>query len=166
MRALHALAPLALLLVAGACGTEIGDECDVSSDCSSDGDRLCDVTSPGGYCTIVGCGYDTCPSEATCVRFFPASTVNLPCDPDTEGDTTRDCTADEVCTLAGTCAPRQAEARFCMRRCSDPSDCRDGYECRDRELMAAHGGEPVPPPGERLPSEPQGFCAVSPFADE
>ena len=165
MRALYALAPVALLSIAAACGTEIGDECLLSRDCSADGDRTCDVTSPGGYCTVVGCDYDTCPSEATCVRFFPVESVNLPCDPDTEGDTTSDCTADEICTLSGTCAPRNAELRFCMRRCDDPSDCRDGYECRDRELMGLHGGEPVPPPGERLPSEPQAFCAVAPEAE-
>jgi hypothetical protein len=163
MRALYALAPIVLLVVASAgCGTEIGDECTVSRDCSADGDRTCDVTSPDGYCTVVGCDYGTCPREAVCVRFFSGTSVNLPCDPDTEGDTTFDCTSDELCTLGGTCAPRNAELRFCMRTCRDASDCRDGYECRDRELMVAHGGEPVPPPGERQSSEPQGFCAVAP----
>lgn len=152
--------PLAFAL-ASACGTEIGDECSASRDCSPDGDRACDVSAPGGYCTIVGCDYDTCPSEAVCVRFFPAET-DVTCDPEAEGEDSSACTVDEICTLGGTCAPRDAEARFCMRACEDDGDCRAGYECRDRERMAARGSEPVPPAGERLPDEPQGFCAVAP----
>jgi hypothetical protein len=49
-----------------------------------------------------------------------------------------------------------------MRTCEDSGDCRDGYECRNEELMRQHGGEPVPPPGERLASDLQAFCAEAP----
>jgi hypothetical protein len=100
-----------------------------------------------------------------CIRFFTAAFEDLPCDPATEdlpGGGTNDCGLDEVCTLPGTCVPSSAEVRFCMKTCSDSSDCRDNYECRDEALMRAHGGEPVPPPGQRLQSFDR-FCAQAPI---
>ncbi|HKO50071.1 MAG TPA: hypothetical protein VJV79_20210, partial [Polyangiaceae bacterium] len=33
------------------CTPKIGDDCSVSTNCSTTGDRLCDITQPGGYCT-------------------------------------------------------------------------------------------------------------------
>lgn len=62
---------LASLLLSSACGQSIGDECQSSLDCSSQGSRLCDLTQPGGYCTLPGCERGTCPDEAVCVRFRP-----------------------------------------------------------------------------------------------
>lgn len=145
-----------------ACGNQIGDSCSLSSDCSPQGDRICDVSSPGGYCTIFGCDHDSCPGGAVCVRFFSAET-DMPCDPETEDLGTDDCTMDEICTLSGYCVPRTAEMRFCMKKCKGDGDCRQDYECRDRELMVEHGGEPVPPPGETVTDDPQSFCAVAPI---
>lgn len=52
-----------------ACGPEIGDKCDDSLDCATDGSRFCDSTQPDGYCLIPGCRADECPEEAVCVRF-------------------------------------------------------------------------------------------------
>lgn len=149
--------------LSAACGEEIGDECSLSSDCSAQGDRFCDTSLPGGYCTIIGCDFGTCPEESVCVRFFTVASSNRTCEPATEDFGTDDCTADELCTLNGTCVPRTAEVRFCMRTCSDGDDCRDNYECRDRQLMVEHGGEPVPPPGEALPDDLQPFCAAAPL---
>jgi hypothetical protein len=151
---------LGVALLAG-CGNEIGDECIVSSDCSPRGDRQCDISSIGGYCTIQGCDFDTCPEEATCVRFFTGSFSNLPCDPLTEDISTDDCSLDELCALAGHCVPRNSEVRYCMRKCDSNKDCRDGYECRDLELMRAHGGQPVLAPGTPITeaTAPK-FCAV------
>jgi hypothetical protein len=150
-----------------ACSSSIGDGCSLSSDCSSSGDRICDTNSPGGYCTILGCDYDTCPDEAVCVRFFSVADSNRTCDAQTEdatsGTPTNDCTADEICTLTGTCVPRTAELRYCMKKCSNKGDCRDEYECRDEALMREHGGEPVPPPGEGADQDLQGFCAPAPI---
>ncbi len=151
-------------LIAG-CGKEIGDSCIVSTDCGTDANLICDLASLDGYCTIPGCDYGTCPDEAVCVRFFIASFEDLPCDPATEdlgtGGATNDCGLDEICTLAGQCVPSASEERFCMKTCGDSGDCRDGYECRDEALMRSHGGEPVPPPGQRLASfDP--FCAQAP----
>lgn len=43
----------------------------MSLDCSALGNRLCDQTQPGGYCTIPGCERGTCPDDAVCVLFEP-----------------------------------------------------------------------------------------------
>ncbi len=165
---LGALVLGALVLLAGTgCSAEIGDSCFVPADCSANGDRACDVTQHDGYCTVLGCDHDTCPDEAVCVRFFVGSFENVSCDPATEdlpaSNATDDCSQNELCTIAGTCVPRSAEIRYCMRTCGDSGDCRDGYECRDRDLMLAHGGEPVLPPGDRPTASVQAFCGSSPL---
>lgn len=153
---------IALLALTSGCGKEIGDECVVASDCSPNGDRQCDQSSNGGYCTIQGCDYNTCPEEAACIRFFTGSFSNLTCDPATEDLATDDCNLDELCALTGFCVPRSAEVRYCMRRCDSNDDCRDGYECRDLDLMIEHGGEPVLAPGVEIDSSAPKFCAPSP----
>jgi hypothetical protein len=169
LRSLHALWLVLLgclgLLGGLGCGKEIGDECFTSADCSPNGDRQCDTVSKDGYCTVQGCDVDTCPEEAVCVRFFTGSFANKPCDPATEDalDAGTDaCSLDELCSLSGSCVPRSAEVRFCMRTCGSDGDCRDGYECRDLADMQEHGGEPVlgsPPDDEGgLPR----FCAEAP----
>jgi hypothetical protein len=154
---------LSALVLAAACGKEIGDECSVSLDCGDGTDeRICDKESPGGYCTLLGCDWNNCPEEAVCVRFYAASFANKPCVLATEDLSTDDCTLDEVCTLKGQCVPRSSEVRYCMRTCDSGGDCRDRYECRDEALMVSHGGEPVPKPGERLGGDLQSFCAPAP----
>ncbi len=54
-----------------ACKPQIGDACFQAIECSPDGlgGRICDVSSPEGYCTIVNCVSDSCPEEAACVAF-------------------------------------------------------------------------------------------------
>jgi len=161
MPALMRYAFVVVLLAIG-CSKEIGDECVVSSDCSSSGDRFCDTSSRGGYCTIQGCDYNTCPDEAVCVRFFTGSFSNKPCDPTVPHDEAG-CTLDELCSLVGSCVPRSAEIRFCMRKCGSDGDCRDGYECRDIPDMIDHGGEPVLFPGTIVnESTAPKFCATAP----
>jgi len=147
---------LVALLLAIGCGKEIGDTCIISSDCSPNGDRYCDISSKEGYCTIQGCDFDTCPSEAACIRFFTGNFDNRPC-------TTQDeCSLDELCSLEGHCAPRSSELRYCMRTCGSNDDCRSGYECRDIELMIEHGGEPVLAPGAVIDTSAPKFCAPAP----
>jgi hypothetical protein len=150
---------LICLLLVAACGKEIGDACVVSSDCDPNGERQCDVSSKGGYCTIQGCDFDTCPHESTCVRFFTGAFSNRPCDPTAPNDT-NGCSLDELCSLVGECVPRSSEVRFCMKKCGGSGDCRDGYECRDLNLMIQHGGEPVLTPGTPITEQtaPK-FCA-------
>lgn len=151
-----------LAFVAIGCGKEIGDACIVSSDCSQNGDRQCDSSQKEGYCTIQGCDYSTCPAEGECIRFFTGSFDNRPCDPTTEDRTTDACSLDELCALAGHCVPRSSEVRYCMRKCSQDSDCRSGYECRDLARMRDHGGEPVLSPGTPIDENAPKFCAAAP----
>jgi hypothetical protein len=139
---------IALLLGAvGACGHDIGDDCKSSVDCDPNGTRSCDLSQPGGYCTIVGCAATTCPSGATCIRLFPEQFLTTQCDPATEDQDqhctnikdpttcgpvqrTDNCTADEICLDAGVCAKMSSEQRLCTKACSNNGDCRSGYECR------------------------------------
>ena len=152
---------LVAMLAAG-CGQQIGDACLVSSDCDPNGQRQCDTSQREGYCTIQGCDYDTCPTEAACIRFFTGQFDNRICDPTTEDKTTDNCSLDELCDLEGHCVARSSELRYCMLRCSSNSDCRDGYECRDLTLMQAHGGEPVLAPGVPVDEHAPKFCATKP----
>lgn len=146
---------VAMLLAAG-CGNEIGDACVLGTDCDPDGTRQCDTSQKEGYCTIQGCDYNTCPAEAVCIRFFTGDFINRPC------ASTAECSLDELCSIDGHCVPRSSEVRYCMRECDSNDDCRDGYECRDLELMQAHGGEPVLQPGRAVDSTAPKFCAVAP----
>lgn len=146
---------IVLAVLAVGCGKEIGDACIVSSDCDPNGQRECDTSTKEGYCTIQGCDFDTCPSEAACIRFFTGNFSNLTC------QTKDDCSLDELCALVGNCVPRSSEVRYCMKTCSSSSDCRSGYECRDLALMLEHGGEPVLAPGVPVDSHAPKFCAAA-----
>ncbi|MEO6772775.1 MAG: hypothetical protein ABI467_07095 [Kofleriaceae bacterium] len=144
-------------VIAAGCGQQIGDSCIVSSDCAIDGSRVCDNSQQDGYCTMQGCDYDTCPGESVCVRFFSGGFTNKPC------GAQADCSLDELCSLEALCVPRSAETRFCMKKCDQKSDCRDGYECRDYDLMKVHGGEPVLAPGDVVDqATAPAFCAIAP----
>lgn len=100
------------LLVLGGCQPKIGDDCLVDLDCSQIGDRICDTTQPGGYCTMFNCGPTTCPEdESVCVAFS-----NTPSEAD-------------GCGNLGRTSPYVRP--FCMKSCEDDGDCRDGYVCID-----------------------------------
>ncbi|MCA9580674.1 MAG: hypothetical protein KC416_02700 [Myxococcales bacterium] len=61
---------LAGLAASAGCAPAIGDDCEVSTDCSVSGDRACDRSQPGGYCTVPNCDTNTCPEEAVCVEYL------------------------------------------------------------------------------------------------
>lgn len=116
------------------CTPQIGDKCTVSTNCSTTGDRLCDITQPDGYCTKFNCEPGSCPEDSVCVNF---GTTLSP----VEG-----------------CAPSQGNSpykrSFCMANCSSNGDCRSGYECLDPKddlhaVLAEH-------------SSGQKVCAVRP----
>jgi hypothetical protein len=148
-RTRECLAALALALMVGVamagCGHKIGDNCLTSADCDPNGNRTCDLSQLGGYCTVDGCDDKSCPSESVCIRTFPEKYLSKPCDPlcedlDCAGQTTatcqcagaatNDCTADELCLDTGVCARRAFERRYCASTCGGNGDCRAGYECR------------------------------------
>jgi len=142
--ALGIVMPLALL----GCGRSIGDDCQLNTDCSANGDRTCDLSQPGGYCTVEGCDQTSCPQDSACMRFFPAHFLNQVCDPDCEdadlmsqpmtictGDSpsapkpctksasTHDCATDEVCVPAPDVSTDADKPGECAPRSSERRLC-------------------------------------------
>jgi hypothetical protein len=127
---LRALAALALLTAfAPACARQIGDGCRLSTDCSINGDRICDPTQPAGYCTIPGCDPNACPDESLCIE-FESQTPRLarrfcmqPC------EVNEDCRPEYICIAptveaGGTCPEPMASgepAPECNRLLDSPS---------------------------------------------
>ena len=75
LRALVMLSALSL-----GCAPGIGDECETSVDCSQGGERLCDITQPGGYCTIFNCEPGDCPDDSVCIVFGAQPSARPECD--------------------------------------------------------------------------------------
>jgi hypothetical protein len=139
-----------------ACGNKIGDECSINTDCSAENTRFCETSWPGGYCTVLGCDKGSCPEESDCIQFFSVINQDKTC------ATNADCDpVDEVCTIGGLCAARSSESRACMLRCGGGDDCREGYECRDVDLMKKHGGQPLLEAGQSFEAEARAFCAAA-----
>lgn len=114
---------LALVALSG-CQPEIGDSCDVDSDCSQSGERICDSTQPGGYCTIFGCDPSSCPEdESVCVAFGNTPSVVSGCE-----------SSNGVSPYV---------RNFCMKKCSGNGDCRTGYVCWDMSLEGNPWGADV-----------------------
>jgi len=127
--ALRVMLVLAVAATAGSgCKKMIGDECTTAADCNPNGTRSCDLSQPGGYCTIQGCDETSCPEEAACIRYFPAQFLTDACDPTEPANGCRE--GEEICLPSGLCAPLRTELRYCAKRCSANDDCRGGYECR------------------------------------
>jgi len=161
---------LAVPFALAACSHAIGDNCLTSADCDPNGTRACDLSQPGGYCTIAGCDEKSCPSDSRCIRYFPemflskrciAAFEDLPCSEDPAAPCTMagckpegcdDCTADEICLDVGLCAKRSFETRQCAKACGNDGDCRGGYECRP---SGTHGSMLL----STDPLGTTGFCA-------
>jgi hypothetical protein len=106
------LAALVATTAAAGCKPRIGDDCQISTDCSASADRLCDITAPGGYCTVFNCEPGACPEdESLCVQFGAQRSPVEACQ-DLQ-------------------SPSPYARSFCMATCDENSDCRDGYRCED-----------------------------------
>jgi hypothetical protein len=116
VRPLAVGAAAALGIGAGAfvtgCTPHIGDHCNLNTDCSLDGTRVCDNASNNGYCTSFNCGPNTCIDNAVCVMLYPS----VP-----------------GCPFNGYQAPSRTQRTLCLKGCGQNSDCRgsEGYECAD-----------------------------------
>jgi len=108
-RALGFLA-LAVSSALAGCTPDIGASCSTALNCSQMGDRSCDTSLPGGYCTKFGCEPDTCPSESGCIAFRQQVSTNPACHDSDDSRMIR---------------------TFCMVHCSENDDCRGGYVCAD-----------------------------------
>ncbi|MEM6294921.1 MAG: hypothetical protein AAGA54_26860 [Myxococcota bacterium] len=155
-----ALSALALLVLAATgCQSQIGDACRRSTDCSLQGERTCDLSNRiagQGECTIEGCGRNSCPDEAACVKTYGTDFLSVSCDPEREdiavmaADGTvlpprDDCQPHEVCLGEGLCADEVSARTSCRRKCSSDRDCRGGYEC---QLTGSRGVYHTPDPNE------------------
>jgi hypothetical protein len=103
------------LFVAGAvtgCKAHIGSPCVLNTDCSLQGNLVCDNSQPYGYCTYFNCVPDTCQNEAACVALSP----QIP-----------GCGYDDYNS------PERTARTMCLEQCHKDSDCRqnEGYRCRD-----------------------------------
>jgi hypothetical protein len=107
----HAATLVALLLgfAASGCTPAIGDKCTLSTDCSVQGNRICDTFEPDGYCTVV-CSANSCPDNAACIEFG----AGIP-----------------GCGYSDYAAPSRLGRSMCMKTCNANSDCRtdEGYTC-------------------------------------
>src|SRR5262245_11873124 len=93
------------------CPPQLGDDCQTSADCSAQENRLCDITQPGGYCTVFNCEPGACSDEGVCVAFTTSLSVVPGCnDPN---------------------AFSRFERSFCLANCETNDDCRDDYICAD-----------------------------------
>lgn len=116
VRVLGVGAVLAGALFLAGCGSKIGDSCIQSTDCATNGSRVCDTSQPNGYCTVLGCVGDSCPNDAACILFQPS----VP-----------------GCSYNDYQAPARTGRVFCLATCKSDSDCRqsDGYVCADPRTM-------------------------------
>jgi hypothetical protein len=164
MRSVLALS-FVLATVAAGCTPSIGDGCKTNVDCSRLGDRFCDTSAPGGYCTVDGCNQGTCPDNALCIRFLSAD-FDKPCDL-TKRFPENGCGPDERCVCdvfengvckdgSAHCASETTERRFCQKPCGSNGDCREGYECRETGTM---GSELVPSLTDVMSPASAKFCA-------
>jgi hypothetical protein len=101
----------AAMLLAG-CTPQIGDHCNLNTDCSLQGTRVCDNAQTNGYCTSFNCAPNTCIDNAVCVMLYA----------DVPG-----------CPYNGYQSPSRTQRTLCMKACGQNSDCRtsEGYECLD-----------------------------------
>lgn len=181
---LLALCALAVVGLAG-CKKKIGDACTRSTDCSIRGDRVCDLShrvdangvsskSGKGECTIEGCGHDTCPKEAECVKVYGTDFLTIACDPlrediaialEPSGDECPEqctlvdgtycacepldlCETHEVCLPEGLCADEITARTSCRRECKNDGDCREGYECVRTGARGVYRAPDLDRPGE------------------
>ena len=151
------------------CGRAIGDECQLATDCSPNGDRTCDLSQPGGYCTIEGCDETSCPSDSACVRLFPVQFLpeSASCDPACEdaapmsvplvscpaggpsapvpcaGASTNLCAADELCLPVLPANPSGGLGGLCAPRSGERrlcvKTCGSNDDCRGGYTCRAAG---------------------------
>lgn len=138
------LVALALLAPGAGCKKKIGDPCLRSTDCSLQGERICDlstrvnsagVLSPSGQgeCTIEGCGRGSCPKEAACVKVYGSDFLSVACDPTREDIATFCSESAEACEAAGCLPSSEDESAYV---CPPEDACNANEVCLPEGLCA------------------------------
>lgn len=139
------LGALLVALLALGCQRRIGDRCNTNQECSGETQRLCDISQPDGYCTVLNCSPTSCPSgESVCVTFGSAVSP-LP-----------------GCQNGSKVSPYARS--LCMKFCATDSDCRAGYKCTDvsgadpwsADIVSQTSHTKIcisPPPWDELPAD-------------
>lgn len=157
----------ALLSLGSGCARSIGDGCTVNVECSPLGDRFCDTAQPGGYCTVEGCDYNTCPDGAACIRFFSLLRNGPTCQPGCTPGSAGCCSPGQLCLQdqggVAYCANERTEHRWCMHPCGSDSDCREGYVCNQAGLCGSAVVPYLDASGKQI-TQDTGYCAVAPAA--
>lgn len=152
-----ALLGLGLAVLAG-CQPRIGNACRRDLECFQDGSRFCDLSQPGGYCSVAGCSPISCPKDGSvCVQFASSASPVDGCENPNR--------------------PSPYARNYCMQTCGSDSDCRADYECIDLAGNDPWGAEVVQADPlrttvcvARLASQPvdpdreNGVCQVPPDA--
>ena len=94
------LAALALAGIVIGCAPAVGDDCETSGECPVG--AICDVTAPGGYCTLEGCDSESCPDGSVCVEFNAEESFCL-----------KYCEGDNECRSGYVCRDDVGTAGFC-----------------------------------------------------
>lgn len=130
---------LAAGLLLGGCTPHIGDHCQLNTDCSIDGTRVCDNSQPNGYCTTFNCTPNSCLDNAVCVMVY----ANVP-----------------GCPYNDYQAPSRTHTTLCLKSCNHDSDCRtgEGYVCRNPS-QAPYNAQIVDD------NTNQKVCVASPYFD-
>lgn len=85
-----------------ACAPSIGDTCETNVECDTGAGETCDVSVPGGYCTVADCTPNACPDSSVCIRF---DEVNAYC--------LKVCEADSDCRDGYACRKDQGDQGYC-----------------------------------------------------
>jgi hypothetical protein len=97
---------LALAAANGGCAKRIGDGCGSALDCNTG--QVCDLSLPGGYCTVTPCELDpdtkddTCPNEAVCIDYPPFSSYCM-----------ERCESDDDCREYYACVESLTKQKYC-----------------------------------------------------
>jgi hypothetical protein len=111
--ALAALLASILMVFGVGCTPAVGDACQLSTDCGSTGNLVCDTSQFDGYCTMLDCVPNECPNNAACVLF----NTNVP-----------------GCGYNDRQQGSRISEQFCEAVCTSDSDCRVGYVCANPRL--------------------------------
>lgn len=107
------------------CARRIGDGCSLDTDCSINNDRRCDISQPGGYCTIAECDRNSCPDDSLCVEFFSSAPSRArrfcmaPCNTDGDCRGGYRCQQPEVSGITASCPAGTNPDTGCTRLVDD-----------------------------------------------